>query len=87
MDKDEIIKQLQEENSLLKNELESTKIHLKKYTAPARNKKHYEANKELIKSREYKQSVVTSEKKKEYARQAYLNKKEKMKKLKENENI
>ena len=48
MDKDEIIKQLQEENSLLKNELESTKIHLKKYTAPARNKKHYEANKELI---------------------------------------
>ena len=87
MDKDEIIKQLQEENSLLKNELESTINHLKKYTAPARNKKHYEANKELIKSREYKQSVVSSEKKKEYARQAYLNKKEKMKKLKENENI
>ena len=87
MDKDEIIKQLQEENSLLKNELESTKNHLKKYTAPARNKKHYEANKEIIKSREYKQSVVSSEKKKEYARQAYLNKKEKMKKLKENENI
>ena len=87
MNKDEIIKQLQEENSLLKNELESTKNHLKKYTAPARNKKHYEANKELIKSREYKQSVVSSEKKKEYARQAYLNKKEKMKKLTENENI
>ena len=87
MDKDEIIKHLQEENSLLKNELESTKTHLKKYTAPARNRKYYEANKELIKSREYKQSAVTSEKKKEYARQAYLNKKEKMKKLKENENI
>ena len=33
MDKDEIIKQLQEENSLLKNELESTQNHLKKYTA------------------------------------------------------
>ena len=32
MDKDEIIKQLQEENSLLKVELESTKTHLKKYT-------------------------------------------------------
>ena len=57
MNKDEIIKQLQEENSLLKNELESTKNHLKKYTAPARNKKHYEANKELIKSREYKTNV------------------------------
>ena len=32
MDKDEIIKQLQEENSLLKVELESTKTHLKNYT-------------------------------------------------------
>ena len=32
MGKDEIIKQLQEENSLLKVELESTKTHLKKYT-------------------------------------------------------
>ena len=31
MDKDEIIKQLQEENSLLKVELKSTKTHLKKY--------------------------------------------------------
>ena len=64
MDKDEIIKQLQEENSLLKNELESTKNHLKKYTAPARNKKHYEANKEIIKSREYQQSVNFVRKKK-----------------------
>ena len=63
MDKDEIIRLLQEENSLLKTELESTKIHLKKYTAPARNRKHYEANKELIKSREYKQSVVFVRKK------------------------
>lgn len=83
MDKDEIIKQLQEENTLLKTEIESTKNHLKKYTAPARNRKHYEANKELIKSREYKKSVVSPEKRKEYARQAYLNKKEKLKKLRE----
>ena len=82
MDKDEIIKQLQEENSLLKNELESTKKHLKKYTAPARNRNRYNPDK----SKEY-QSKITSEKKKEYARQAYLNKKEKLKKEQENENI
>ena len=82
MDKDEIIKQLQEENSLLKNELESTQNHLKKYTAPARNRNRYNPDK----SKEY-QSKITSEKKKEYARQAYLNKKEKFKKEKENENI
>ena len=82
MDKDEIIKHLQEENSLLKNELESTKTHLKKYTAPARNKNRYNPDK----SKEY-QSKITSEKKKEYARQAYLNKKEKLKKEHENENI
>ena len=75
MDKDEIIKQLQEENSLLKNELESTKIHLKKYTAPARNKKHYEANKELIKSREYKANV-SQEQRAEYNKRAYQKRKE-----------
>jgi hypothetical protein len=82
MDTDLIIKQLQEENSLLKTELESTKNHLKKYTAPARNRNRYNPDK----SKEY-QSKITSEKKKEYARQAYLNKKEKLKKEQENENI
>jgi hypothetical protein len=82
MDKDETIKQLQEENSLLKTELESTKNHLKKYTAPARNRNRYNPDK----SKEY-QSKITSEKRKEYARQAYLNKKEKLKKEQENENI
>ena len=34
MDKDEIIKELAEENAKLKEELQSTKEHLKKYTAP-----------------------------------------------------
>jgi hypothetical protein len=82
MDTDLIIKQLQEENSLLKTELESTKNHLKKYTAPARNRNRYNPDK----SKEY-QSKITSEKKKEYARQAYLNKKEKLKIEHENENI
>lgn len=84
MDHEERIKELEEKNAKLEEELQATKDHLKKYTAPARNKKHYEANKEVIKSRGYKKSVVSPEKRKEYARQAYLNKKEKMKKLKEN---
>jgi len=75
MDTDLIIKQLQEENSLLKTELESTKNHLKKYTAPARNKKHYEANKELIKSREYKANV-SQEQRAEYNKRAYQKRKE-----------
>lgn len=78
MDKDELIKQLREEISILKTELESTKIHLKKYTAPARNKIRYNPDK----SKEY-QSKISPEKRKEYARQAYLNKKEKLKKLRE----
>jgi len=82
MDKDEIIKQLQEENSLLKNELESTQNHLKKYTAPARNRNRYNPDKA-----KENQAKINPEKKKEYARQAYLNKKEKLKKEQENENI
>ena len=39
------IKFLEEENALLKNELEKTKEHLKKYTSPNRNKKYYESHK------------------------------------------
>ncbi len=33
---------LEEENNKLKMELEETKEHLKKYTAPKRSKKYYE---------------------------------------------
>ena len=86
MDKDETIKQLQEENSLLKTELESTKNHLKKYTAPARNKKHYEANKELIKSREYKANV-SQEQRAEYNKRAYQKRKENKNTKEKNENV
>jgi len=71
-------------------ELEKTKEHLKQYTAPSRSKKYYENNKEEIKQKvkEYKQNnnylyTPSSEKKKEYARTAYLNKKAKLKKLQE----
>ena len=79
MDKDEIIRLLQEENSFLKLELEATKLRLKKYTAPARNRNRYNPDK----AKEY-QSKISSEKRKEYAKQAYLNKKEKMKNLEKN---
>ena len=91
MNSDEIIKQLQEENENLQNELNETKTHLKKYTSPLRNKMYYEENKEKHKQqvKEYRQKTnyvyeVSAEKKKEYARRAYLKKKEKIQKEEEN---
>ena len=100
MDKDEKIKELEGEINQLREELCKTKEHLKKYTAPLRNKTYYENNKEHHKSKvkEYQHRInyksdykPTPEQKKEYARQAYLNKKTKLKKIEEikneNENI
>ena len=91
MNSDEIIKQLQEENENLQNELNETKTHLKKYTSPLRNKMYYEENKEKHKQqvKEYRRKTnyvyeVSAEKKKEYARRAYLKKKEKIQKEEEN---
>jgi hypothetical protein len=90
MDKDEKIKEMEEQISNLETELQATKVHLKKYTSPIQNKIYYEKNKNKHKQmvKEYKEKTnyftnLSSEKKKEYARQAYLNKKEKIKKLKE----
>ena len=71
------IKNLEEENKTLKNELEEVKAHLKKYTSPERNKKFYKEHKEELLSKQ-KSYVISSEKKKEYARKAYLNKKKKL---------
>ena len=83
MEDKDYIKKLEEEVETLKNKLKS-------YTAPSRSKIYYEKHKELIKQkvREYKEKTnyvyeVPPEKKKEYARTAYLNKKEKIKKEKE----
>jgi hypothetical protein len=50
MDADKI-KLLEEENMKLRNELNETKEHLKKYTSPLRNKTYYEENKEKQKSK------------------------------------
>ena len=87
MNIDEILlknKQLEEENIDLKEKL-------KKYTAPKRSKNYYENHKEEVikKVKEYREKTnyhyeIPSDKKKEYARTAYLNKKEKQKKQKEN---
>jgi hypothetical protein len=75
--------ELQKEYELKINEL---KEHLKKYTAPSRNKKYYENHRDEIiqKSKEYKEKtgnkkVVSSEKIKEYNKKAY--EKRKLKKL------
>lgn len=75
--------ELQKEYELKINEL---KEHLKKYTAPSRNKKYYENHRDEIiqKSKEYKEKignkkVILPEKIKEYNKKAY--EKRKLKKL------
>jgi hypothetical protein len=100
MDDKAKIKELAEENAKLKEELQVTKEHLKKYTAPASSKVYYEKHKEEQKQRvkEYQQRTnyksdykPTPEQKKEYNRREYLKRKENLKKKMEektdNENI
>ena len=88
MENENIIKELTEENAKLKEELQSTKEHLKKYTAPASRREYYERNKEKEKQRakEYQQKTnyksdykPTPEQKKEYNRREYLKRKENLK--------
>ena len=77
------IDKLIEENKLLKEKINELTEHLKKYTAPKRNKKFYENHKEEIikKVMEYKEKnkdkKYDPEKIKEYNRRAYLKRKEK----------
>lgn len=76
-----------DENKKLRDENAKLKEHLKKYTAPDRNKKFYENHKTDIieKNKEYYLTHKPSpEKKKEYNRKWYLKKKEKNK---NNENV
>ena len=96
MDKDEIIKKLAERNAKLEEELQATKEHLKKYTAPSYKKEYYENNKEVIKERNNKYKNTTNykptpEQVKLYNNRSYLKRKEKLKKELEekhnNENI
>ena len=82
------LKKLNEEYNETINKLETDNLllkeHLKKYTAPKRNKKFYENHKEEIikKVKEYKEKNKSKkpdpEKIKEYSRRAYLKKKLKL---------
>ena len=67
---EELIENLRAEIIALKNELDKTKEHLKRYTAPKRAKSYYETHKEEI-IKKAKNSVVTAEKRKEYNRRYY----------------
>jgi hypothetical protein len=77
----------------LEKEIIELKEHLKKYTAPSRNKKYYEnhkdellqKNKEYIKKTNYFENYeynVSPDKRKEYNKKAYLKRKEKLEKIK-----
>ena len=72
------LEELMNRNKLLEEENKELEEKLKKYTAPARNRAYYENHKQelLAKNKDY---TVSPEKKKQYARTAYLNKKEKLK--------
>ncbi len=69
------IKNLQEENIKLKIELNGIKEHLKKYTAPERNKLFYKEHKEEL-LQKMKDKPISQEKRKEYNKKYYLKKKE-----------
>lgn len=79
MDNQTRIQELEEENARLKAELQSTKEHLKRYTAPASRKEYYENNKEAILER-MKANPTPPDKKKEYNRQSYIRRKAKLNK-------
>ncbi len=91
----ELYDQLLLENIQLKEENKLLSEHLKKYTAPERNKKYYENHKETIidKVKEYnkKNSDVlkkpSPEKIKEYSKRAYEKKKLKLLQQKNDINI
>ena len=88
-DDKETIRELREKLAATEAQLKETKEHLKKYTAPVRHKTFYENHKEeiLTRNKEYFETKVTKEKRKEYARTAYLNQKEKKKQQVAQENI
>lgn len=71
-------KLLEEELQKTKDELYTTKEHLKKYTSPTRHKNYYENHKEEILEK-MKQKQPDPEKRKEINQRAYLKRKEKSK--------
>ena len=81
---EEIIQQLRDELEKTKQELEITREHLKKYTAPTRHKTYYENHKQEILEKMKQKPPVDKEKRKEINRKAYLKKKEKLQKIENN---
>ena len=75
----DIISKLEEQIKELTKELNETKEHLKKYTAPSRSKTYYENNKEELLEK-MKKYTPSQDKIKEKNRKAYLKRKEKMNK-------
>lgn len=73
-------KLLEEKILILENELNKTKEHLKKYTAPTRSKTYYENHKEELINK-MKTYIPSPDKIKEKNRKAYLKRKEKLKEL------
>ena len=73
----DIVSKLEEQIKQLTDELNETKEHLKKYTAPSRSKTYYENHKEelLEKMNKY---TPSQEKIKEKNKKAYLKRKEKL---------
>ena len=73
----DIVSQLEEQIKQLTQELNETKEHLKKYTAPSRSKTFYENHKEELLEK-MKKYTPSPEKIKEKNRKAYLKRKEKL---------
>jgi|AntAceMinimDraft_5_1070358.scaffolds.fasta_scaffold94474_1 hypothetical protein len=84
MDNETKIKELEDELKNVNEELQRTKDHLKKYTAPARNRAYYDKNSDAVKERtrlyiEKTNYKCTPEQRKEYNKRAYLKRIEKLK--------
>jgi len=76
--------ELKQKICLLENENIELKNHLKKYTAPSRNKKYYETHKEEL-LKKMKDNPTSPKKRKEYNKIYYQRRKEQ--KLKEQQDI
>ena len=74
----DIISKLEEQIKQLTTELNETKEHLKKYTAPSRSKTYYENHKEKLLEK-MKKNTPSPEQIKEKNKKAYLKRKEKLK--------
>jgi len=74
---DDIVSKLEQQIKQLTDELNETKEHLKKYTAPSRSKTYYENHKEELLEK-MKKYTPSQEKIKERNKKAYLKRKEKL---------